>query len=252
MNVLQRGILARQQHYKNDLQYKYNQFFDVDEAFTSNTLSIAYPTQKQTRHRLLQAVSGSAAVLCAALMAQRMPVMLTKLPYFYKYYPLQASIATCGLNSVFADTISQVQANKLNWRQTMSSILYGSTCLGIGSFTVYSKLMPTLFPGSGPGAILSQACLDNFVCAPLLWLPPAYMIKGALVSQKPIMESLKTYLKAIREEKLLHRYWTMWLPAQMFTFSIVPKHLRVLSTAAFSFLWFLILTRITSQKTSAA
>lgn len=257
-NVLQREMLARQQYYNKDLKHEYNQFFDVDRAFTA--VSIAYPSSsvgRQQGKQWLKAVSGSTAVVCAALLAHRMPALSAHLPYYYKTYPLQASIATCGFNSVFADTISQVQAlrkkslaSKFEWKQTLSSIIYGTTFLGIGSNLVYTKLMPTLFPGSGVAAILSQACLDNFVFAPLLWLPPAYMIKAALVHQEPVLKSLQTYLKAVREENLLHRYWTMWLPAQMFTFSVVPKHLRVLSTAAFSFIWFLILTKITSQKTS--
>ena len=255
-----KNALQRQQHYSKDLKQEFNEFFDVDYAFT--TVSIAYPSsvqEGQQRKLWLKAVSGSTAVVCAALLAHRMPALLARLPYFYKTYPLQASIATCGFNSVFADTISQVQAlkrkslvSKFAWKQTLSSVIYGTTILGIGSSLVYTKLMPTLFPGSGVGAILSQACLDNFVCAPLLWLPPAYMIKAALVHQEPVLKSMQTYVKAVREEKLLHRYWTMWLPAQMFTFSVVPKHLRVLSTAAFSFIWFLILTKITSQKTSPA
>ena len=256
-NVLQRRTTTRQKYNPtNEL------FFDVDPAFSA--VSIAYPANTETTQeaqrlkRVKKALAGSIAVVCSALLAQRMPALLAQLPYFFKAYPLKASIATCAFNSVMADTISQVQSknkgdsvSNLEWRQSFSSITYGALILGIGSNLVYTKLLPALFPGNGARAILSQACVDNFVCAPLVWLPPAYMIKAAFLRQ-PVLEALKTYVQAVRKEKLLVRYWSMWLPAQTFTFSVVPKHLRVLCTAAFSFVWFLILTKMTSKKTASA
>ena len=261
----QGGIFQRNNMYNNN--YRYNnewQSYEVDPAFTSAPATVAislaarYPADEalQRERNVKRSVAGATAIACAALLTKPfLPGLLANLPFFYQAYPLQASIATCGLNSALADTISQLRSWKeagggsfnFESRRSLSSVVYGALCLGVGSNLMYTKLLPALCPGSGIGAIVSQACLDNFLCAPLLWLPPAYMIK-ALFNRQSVMESLKNYVKDVREGKLLMRYWSVWLPAQGITFGMVPKHLRVVSTAIFSFIWFLILTSLSAKK----
>jgi len=237
---------------------------DMDPAFTSapTTLAIALcPTADeealQRGRNVKRSLAGATAMVCATLLTKQfLPKLLVNLPFFYQAHPLQAPIASCGLNSALADTISQL----LSWKQqagadtfhfeskrSLSSVVYGAFCLGVGSNLMHTKTLPALFPGSGLGAILSQTCLDNFICAPLLWLPPAHMIK-ALFHRQSAMESLTNYAKDVRERKLLLRCWCVWLPAQGITFGMVPKHLRVVSTAIFSFVWFLILTSLSAKK----
>lgn len=237
--------------------------FYVDPAFTA--ISIAYNVPKQQeetlqRRRVTRAIAASTAVVCATFMAQQLaasgivPYFLSKLPHFYQAYPLQASMVTCGLNSVMADSIAQIQSWKpkqgmfgFEWNQTFSSLFYGTICLGIGSNLAYTKLLPMLLAGtSGLTTVLGSALFDNAVLAPLLWLPPAYAIK-AWFKGESVKAALKGYVHAVKKEKLLHRYASFWFPASMISFGFVPKHLRVVSTTAFSFVWFLILTSITSK-----
>jgi len=244
-------LQVRQRFYSTSTTHY--QVFDVDPAFQAISIA-AYPEDSLGAQRTLQkrkwtkALLGAIVVASSALLAQRIPALLNQLPYLYKAYPLKASVATCGFNSILANTISQCKSTSkdFQWRQLCSSLIYGALCLGIGTNLVYTRLMPALFPGSGIGTVLSQACLDNFVCAPFLWLPPAYMIKAAVMRQS-VLEALQQYGQAVRHEKLLLRYWCMWIPAQGLTFGVVPKHLRVLCTAAFSFVWFFILSKITNS-----
>ncbi|CAB9517609.1 Mpv17 / PMP22 family [Seminavis robusta] len=243
-----------------------NGFFDVDPAFSA--VSTIVMDARMAQQELLEAqqrkqrqvIAASAAVACAVLISKQMvawgglPYLISKIPFCYKAYPLKASIATCGLNSIVGDSISQMQGWKpsegiftFQWRQHVASLVYGSTILGIGSNMVYTKLLPALFPHGGITSIISSAILDNFVFAPMLWLPPAYMIKAWFLKQ-PIKQALNQYKNDIFQEKLLLRYWSLWIPAQMFMFAVVPKHLRVAATAAVSFVWLLILTKLTSKK----
>lgn len=235
-------------------------YLEVDPAFRA--LSIAYDVKDDTselqRRKLTRAVAASTAVVCAALMAKGMVssgainFLLSNLPHFYKAYPLQASVATCGLNSALADTIAQAQSwqGKFQWKQLLSSCCYGSLCLGVGSGLVYTKLLPAMLAGtSGITTVVGSACLDNFLFAPLLWLPPAYAIK-ALFQGQSVKGALAQYVHAVRNEKLLNRYVSFWMPAQLLNFAIVPRHLRVATTAGFSFVWFMILSSITSKNKS--
>lgn len=240
------------------------QFFDVDPSFSSAFViarDVKAEQEDLQRRKLTLSVAASTAVVCAAFMAKQLassgalPYLFSQIPHFYKAFPLQASIATCGLNSAVADTISQVQSCKpseglidFKWRQHFSSLFYGTTCLGIGTNLVYTKLLPALLAGtSGLTTVLGSAMLDNFVFAPLIWLPPAYAIKAAFHGQS-IKEALQKYIHDVRTGSLLQRYASFWMPAQIINFAMVPKHLRVVSTAGFSFIWFLILTKITSEK----
>jgi len=228
---------------------------------------------------------------------------LPPLGYLYKAHPIAASFVTCGLKSILADAISQVKTQAtspdVTWnptgttgfsfgkRQSLSYILYGSMCLGLGSAVMYTKVMPFLFPttgllgGSQVARILAQTCFDNFVCAPLFWLPPAYLIKSLFFPATPwdlykfehstsnfvpfpnnynhtnkrakakhiakywssnFKAGLANYVVDVRENGLLKKYWSLWLPAQMITFSpLVPTHFRSACTAAISFGWLLIL-----------
>ena len=214
-------------------------------------------------------------------------LQLPALGYLYKAYPIRASIVTCGIKSMVADFISQVRAWDFQGsfdfctRQASSYITYGSLCLGMGSGIMYNHLMPALFPniGTGVGSIATQACFDNFFLAPLFWIPPAYIIKSlffpdhkyeidldpthretyffthrqtmvstlAFVRQN-VWQGLLNYWDDIKKEGLLIKYWSLWVPAQMITFSqLIPRHLRSPTMAAISFCWLLILMNLPSK-----
>ena len=86
--------------------------------------------------------------------------------------------------------------------------------------------------------VLEKMLLDNFVSAPLLWLPPAYLIKAFLYDFS-WQEGLRKYQEDV-SQGLLWRYWSIWVPAQTVSFSVIPDHLRVAFMACVSFFWFIL------------
>ena len=87
---------------------------------------------------------------------------------------------------------------------------------------------------SAPGGLLramKMTLFDAFINAPLIWLPPAY-IAQAVVYRYPKREAIQKYIVDVRENGLLTKYWSLWLPMSMINFAFVPVHFRVAFVAA--------------------
>jgi protein Mpv17 len=171
----------------------------------------------------------------------------------YSTYPIQSAVVTCGFKASVADGIAQIRSagdmSKFNLeaRRNLAYVLYGGLFIGIMCHMEYDYLFPFLFGSEQSLQTLAEKVIfDNFVSAPLMWLPPAYLIKS-LVYDYSLKEGLENYMTDIKENDLLQRYWTMWLPAQSISFSVVPDHLRVAFMASVSFFWFIILSSISSK-----
>jgi protein Mpv17 len=174
---------------------------------------------------------------------------------FYSTYPLQSAILTCGVKASIADCIAQVRAwknsgdpNVIEMRRNAAYIVYGGIFIGMMSHLEYNHLFPLMFGDDHSiKTIVSKVIFDDFVSAPIMWLPPAYIIK-ALLYEYPVEEGLKKYWNDICNEDLLLKYWTVWVPAQSISFSVVPDHLRVAFMASISFFWFIIFSSLSSKK----
>lgn len=181
---------------------------------------------------------------------------LEEINAFYQTYPLQAAVLTCGVKASFADLIAQVRSfteseQAIELKRNAAYIIYGGIFIGLMCHIEYDMVFPALF-GNGHDAmtVVKEVLFDNFVSAPLMWLPPAYFIK-AFMYDYPMKEGLDRYLTDI-DGGLLNKYWAVWLPAQTVSFSLLPDHLRVLFMACVSFGWFIILSSSQSQTDEAA
>lgn len=87
---------------------------------------------------------------------------------------------------------------------------------------------------------------DGFINAPLIWLPPAY-IAQAVVFQKSKREALQKYITDVRDNGLLKKYWSVWLPASLANFLFVPAHFRIAFAAGVSFFWMIILSLVANN-----
>ena len=111
----------------------------------------------------------------------------------------------------------------------------------------HDVIFPRLFGSEHSLATSAKEVLfDNFVSAPLLWLPPAYIIKS-LLYDSPVQEGLLSYYEDVKYNGLLTKYWTIWVPAQSISFTVVPDHLRVVFMAAISFFWFILLSTLSAS-----
>ena len=127
-------------------------------------------------------------------------------------------------------------------------MLYSGLILGILVEVMYNKLFPLLF-GPSDGCILKavkMTLFDAFVNAPLLWLPPAYIAK-AMVYGRSKRGGIQKYLTDVKENGLLTKYWSLWLPMTMINFVLVPEHFRVLFVASVSFFWVFMLSMIANN-----
>lgn len=202
----------------------------------------------QKKKTAAKMIAGYMAVVCGSLLMRKMLGLLVYLPYYYKAYPLAAAMATCGIKSMTADAISQVKTfgGTWDWKRSLSGLTYGAAILGAGSKMAYSQVLPRICP-SGMAGIVSSCVLDNFLLAPAIWLPGAYIVK-ALFYNKPVEEAVSDYVSDIREESLLSNYWKLWVPAQFLNFAIMPKHLQVPFVAAVGFIWYFVLSKVAFAK----
>lgn len=186
----------------------------------------------------------------------QLPMSFNDVSNFYADFPLQAAVLTCGVKASVADGIAQVRAQSgwddLEFRRNVAYILYGGIFIGAFCHIEYDILFPMLF-GTEHSLLtsLKEVLLDNFVSAPLLWLPPAYLIK-AVVYDYSLGEGLQKYADDVMKNGLLQKYWTIWLPAQSISFTVVPDHLRVAFMASVSFFWFILFSTVSSSSNSGA
>ena len=128
-------------------------------------------------------------------------------------------------------------------------VLYSGTVLGVSCEIMYNRLFPLIF---GTEASLARAikmtAFDAFINAPLLWLWPAYVTQ-ALVYGYPKRQAIQKYITDVKENGLLKKYWSLWIPVSMINFNFVPPHFRIAFVAFISFFWMIILSMVANKET---
>jgi len=172
---------------------------------------------------------------------------------FYETYPMQAAVLTCGFKASLADVVAQLKStSSLELRRNVAYVLYGGIFVGLMAHLEYDHLFPIMFGTDHSVKIVAEKVIfDDFVSAPLMWLPPAYLIK-ALIYDYPMKEGLEKYVHDIRHNGLLWKYWSIWVPAQTISFSVVPDHLRVAFMASISFFWFILFSTLAAKSDNDA
>jgi hypothetical protein len=175
-------------------------------------------------------------------------VTLSDVSDMYQTYPVQSAVLTCGFKASIADGIAQLRAtDTLEFRRNAAYILYGGIFVGLMCHLEYHQLFPLMFGTENSLKIIAEKVVfDCFVSAPLMWLPPAYLIK-AMVYDYPLKEGLEKYVHDVRHNALLLQYWAIWVPAQSISFSVVPEHLQVAFFASISFFWFILFSTISAK-----
>ncbi|KAL7543898.1 hypothetical protein ACHAXR_013421 [Thalassiosira sp. AJA248-18] len=190
-----------------------------------------------------------------ALSALPLP-SLASIGKFYKGYPLLAGFLTASTKAGIADSLAQyrdVCTTKFNIKRNLAMVMYSGTILGMTCEIMYNRLFPIIF-GLTPGVertvfmCAKMTLFDGFINAPLIWLPPAY-IAQAIVYRYPIREAIQKYVTDVKENGLLKKYWSLWLPMSMINFCFVPDHFRVAFVASISFFWMIILSIVANNST---
>lgn len=202
----------------------------------------------------LAAIPGIAAI--ATPIAAIGATLATNIPKFYKAYPIAAGFLTAGTKAGLADSLAQyrdVCTTKYNKKRGFAMVMYSGLILGITVEIMYNRIFPIIFGpalAAGSTAAYTRAVrmtlLDAFFNAPLIWLPPAY-IAQAIVYGYPKREAIQKYITDVKENGLMKKYWSLWLPMSMINFCFVPAHFRTAFVAGVSFFWMIILSVVANN-----
>lgn len=206
------------------------------------------------------ALNISGGAIAPAIEAVGALGVLGEISTWYRTYPLISSVVTCAVKGCLADLIAQ-RKNRIgedgsildrpppfSFRRNLAYIVYGAINLGLMCEVMYNHAYPFLFKNTaGMAKLMTTVAFDNFVTAPLLWLPPVYFVKAVLFGQS-LSSGGHKYIDDVRNEGLLTAYWKVWIPAQIINFWKVPAHLRVAFMAGTSFFWLIILSCLSSNK----
>lgn len=196
---------------------------------------------------------SSSALASAPLPLPKLAVMGAGVAKFYKAFPLIAGFLTTSTKACFADSMAQYRdasTTKFDAKRNLAMVLYSGLVLGILCEIMYNRLFPMLFGAATVERSVTRAIkmtlFDGFINAPLIWLPPAYIAK-ALVFRYPKREGIQKYVTDVKENGLLKKYWSVWLPMSMINFLFVPAHFRIAFLAGVSFFWMIILSMISNN-----
>lgn len=191
---------------------------------------------------------------------------------FFQTQPYLASFLACSFKASAADVIAQSQEeteddtssnvsefestamSEVDVSRNMGFLLYGGLYTGIFQNFLYTVLFPAWFGTEETwSTILRQVMADNFIFGPLLCLPLGYCFKTAFTAEDGLSldsfrRGIEKYTDHVLERGLLTTYWSIWMPAQLMNFSVIPLHFRVLFVAAVSFFWFFVLSTISSTE----
>ena len=161
-----------------------------------------------------------------------------------------AAFTTASIKASLADTLAQYRdicTTKFIKRRNLAMALYSGTTLGVTVEIMYNRIFPVIFGTNlSTVQVAKMTFVDAFINAPLLYLPPAY-IAQAIVYRYPIREALQKYVRDVKGNGLLTKYWSLWVPATFFNLSMVPPHYRIAFAASVSFFWMIILSLVANK-----
>ena len=131
---------------------------------------------------------------------------------FFTQYPYVAAFAVCAFKASSADLIVQKSSKStlsstFEYKRNFAFFFYGGAYQGCIQEYIFNHFYPLLFGYSTlPSTVCKIVSFDMLVTSPLLCLPVAYVIKGAIYEQN-IIKSMQGYIHDVMENKLLLKYW---------------------------------------------
>lgn len=149
------------------------------------------------------------------------PILLSQsINSFFVKFPFIAAFCVCAFISGFADFIAQkatmmqfsksstsITPRPFEYKRTLAFFLYGGVYEGCVQEFIFNHIYPLVF-GSGTDVLTVSKIVmfDMIFTSPLICLPVAYIIKGAIYN-KSIMHSMKSYGNDINKNSILQKCW---------------------------------------------
>ena len=165
-------------------------------------------------------------------------------------HPYSVAFASCTFKGMLADTFSQrvVEGKEeVEWHRTGVFAFYGGWYCGWFQHGLYNVVYARLF---GLETTLFNAArkvaFDSAFHIPLVCFPVYYAYKHTLYDGDGARAGLLRY----RDEAvdMCRRYYTVWVPANMLVFTVIPVPLRIGFIATTSFGWLTAASFFTHQK----
>lgn len=178
---------------------------------------------------------------------------------FFITQPYVSAFAICSVKASAADWIDQAQQQQktCDISRNLSFLLYGGLYQGCVQQFLYSSVFPDMFGHDlDMLGLASQVGFDMLCVGPLLCLPTAYAVKSLFsdstdeheTKQNALQEGFEKYVHDVSTQGLLFKYWGLWMPVNLFTFSVVPMNFRVVFVALVSFFWIFILSSVAAAE----
>ncbi len=139
------------------------------------------------------------------------------------------------------------EEDSIEVQRNVAFILYGGLYQGLAQEYLYNNLFPAWFgTGTDIMTVLTKVSFDLLVVSPLVCIPIAYLVK-ALIYKQNLSKGLEKYIYDLRYNNLLLTYYSIWFPAGLLSFGVIPDHLRIAFIAFVSFFWLVILSSVSSS-----
>ena len=160
--------------------------------------------------------------------------------------PFTTGFVTTGLKTTAADAFAQLvveRKEKIDWRRNAMFTTFGFMYLGGFQYWLYNvqftKWCGAITAVSGHvGSAPIKTFIDQVLHHPSMYFPCFYTLKAA-VEGRPIISGPDSAMSRYQNEywDCWKACWSIWVPAQVFNFTFVPRHLRIPFVAATSFVW---------------
>lgn len=146
--------------------------------------------------------------------------------------------------------------SSLDIPRNIAFVLYGGLWQGLFQTFLFTNIYPHLFGVEHTWtSVAAQVLFDTTFMGPCVFLPVCYSVKSLFSAGNNnctnlldcVPTGLAKYHHDVTQKGLLQLFWSIWIPAQVLNFSVVPTHWRVLFVAAVSFFWVCALSTISSS-----
>jgi len=170
--------------------------------------------------------------------------------------PWSTAFVTCAIKGMAADLLIQIAVEGKewkgnDWKRTLVFSSYGAFYCGWWQHFLYNIAYRRLF---GPSTALFNAArtvlFDSVLHVPFVIFPVYYVYKALLLGGshgETAVEGLRLYAEEAITINM--RYYSVWVPANMLVFTIVPVPFRIGFIATTSFVWLSLVSFMTLRRT---